>query len=122
MFQLCLTRVLRERDLALRGEDTRMFGLLCAGCDSRPAWCDREWFRVVQRRTMSHTDVGIVGATTDTFILFENGVRRNRLVLPGLSNAADHMPSKPDPRTALVPVGNLIWLEVDRESGDALVQ
>jgi hypothetical protein len=31
---------------------------------------------------MSHTDMGIVGATTDTFILFENGVRRNRLVLP----------------------------------------
>jgi hypothetical protein len=26
---------------------------------------------------MSHTDMGIVGATTDTFILFENGVRRN---------------------------------------------
>jgi hypothetical protein len=49
---------------------------------------------------MSHTDMGIVGATTDTFILFENGVRRNRLVLPGLSNAADHMPSKPDPPTA----------------------
>ena len=43
---------------------------------------------MVQRRTMSHTDMGIVGATTDTFILFENGVRRNRLVLPGLSNAA----------------------------------
>jgi hypothetical protein len=39
---------------------------------------------------MSHTDMGIVGATTDTFILFENGVRRNRLVLPGLSNAASH--------------------------------
>jgi hypothetical protein len=39
---------------------------------------------------MSHTDTGIVGATTDTFILFENGVRRNRLVLPGLSNAPDH--------------------------------
>jgi hypothetical protein len=51
---------------------------------------------------MSHTDMGIVGATTDTFILFENGVRRNRLVLPGLSNAADHMPSKPDPPTAPV--------------------
>ena len=31
VFQLCLTRVLRERDLAVRGEDTRMFGLLCAG-------------------------------------------------------------------------------------------
>jgi len=44
-------------------------------------------FRVVQRRTMSHTDMGIVGATTDTFILFENGVRRNGLVLPGLSTA-----------------------------------
>ena len=28
---------------------------------------------------MSHTDMGIVGATTDNFILFENGVRRNRL-------------------------------------------
>lgn len=26
---------------------------------------------------MSHTDMDIVGATTDTFILFENGVRRN---------------------------------------------
>jgi hypothetical protein len=39
--------------------------------------------------------MGIVGTTTDTFILFENGVRRNRLVLPGLSNAADHIPSKP---------------------------
>jgi hypothetical protein len=47
-------------------------------------------FRVVQRRTMSHTDMGIVGATMDSFILFENGARRNRLVLPGLSNAADH--------------------------------
>jgi hypothetical protein len=35
---------------------------------------------VVQRRTMSPTDMGIVGATTDSFILFENGVRRNRLV------------------------------------------
>jgi len=61
---------------------------------------------------MSHTDMGIVGATTDTFILFENGVRRNRLVLPGLSNAADHMPSKPP--TAPVPVGNLIWLAENR--------
>jgi hypothetical protein len=30
---------------------------------------------------MSHTDMGIVGATTDGFILFENGVWRNRLVL-----------------------------------------
>ena len=48
--------------------------------------------------------------------------RCNRLVLPGLSNAADHMPSKPDPPTAPVPVGNLIWLAVDRESGDAVVQ
>jgi hypothetical protein len=47
-------------------------------------------FSVVQRRTMSHPDMSIVGATTDSFILFENGVRRNRLVLPGLSNAADH--------------------------------
>jgi len=43
-------------------------------------------FSVVQRRTMPqrrmmpHTDIGIVGATTDSFILFENGVRRNRLV------------------------------------------
>jgi hypothetical protein len=64
---------------------------------------------------MSYTDMGIVGATTDTFILFENGVGRNRLGLPGLSNAADHMPSKPDPPTA--PVENLIWLAVDRESG-----
>jgi hypothetical protein len=45
--------------------------------------------------------MSIVGATTDTFILFENGVRRNRLVLFGLSNAADHMPSKPDPPAAL---------------------
>jgi hypothetical protein len=41
-----------------------------------------------------------VGATTDSFILFENGVMRNQLVLPGLSNAADHMPSKPDPPAA----------------------
>jgi len=39
---------------------------------------------------MSHTDMGIVGATTDSFILFENDVRRNRPVLPGWSNAADH--------------------------------
>jgi hypothetical protein len=38
---------------------------------------------------MSHTDMAIVGAATDSFILFENGVRRNRLVLPGLSNAAN---------------------------------
>ena len=66
-------------------------------------------FRVVQRRTMSHTDMGIVGTTTDTFILFENGVRRNRLVLPGLSNAADHMPSVARPslgwNDALLPGG-----------------
>jgi hypothetical protein len=34
---------------------------------------------------MSHPDMGIVGATTDTFILFENDVRRNRLVLPGIA-------------------------------------
>jgi hypothetical protein len=54
---------------------------------------------------ISHTDMGIAGATIDTFILFENGVRRNRLVLPGLSNAADHMPSKPDSPTA-APVVN----------------
>jgi hypothetical protein len=40
-------------------------------------------FRVVQRRPMSHTDMGIVGATSDRFILFENGLRRNRLALPG---------------------------------------
>ncbi len=45
---------------------------------------------MVQRPTMPHTDIGIVGATTDSFILFENSVRRNRLALPGLSNAADH--------------------------------
>jgi hypothetical protein len=45
---------------------------------------------VVQCRTMSHTEVGIVRATTDSFILFENSVRRNRLMLPGVSNAADH--------------------------------
>ena len=51
--------------------------------------------------------MGIVGATTDTFILFENGVRRNRPVLPGLSNAADHMPSKPDQRAAPVCTENL---------------
>jgi hypothetical protein len=37
---------------------------------------------------MSHTDMGIAGAMTDTFILFENGVRRNGLVLPGLSTAS----------------------------------
>lgn len=30
---------------------------------------------------MPHTDMGIVGATTDSFILFENGLGRNRLVL-----------------------------------------
>jgi hypothetical protein len=42
---------------------------------------------------MSHTGMGIVGTTTDTFIIFENGVGRNRLVLPGLSNAAGHMPT-----------------------------
>jgi hypothetical protein len=56
--------------------------------------------------------MGIAGAATDTFILFENGVRRNRLVLPGLSNAADHMPPKPDMSAAPVPVGNLIRLAV----------
>ena len=44
-----------------------------SGFDCRQA----QVFRVVQRRTMSHTDMGIVGATTETFILFENGVRRN---------------------------------------------
>jgi hypothetical protein len=47
-------------------------------------------FRVVQRWTTSHTDKGIVGATTDSFILFENGVRRNQPVFPEWSNAADH--------------------------------
>jgi hypothetical protein len=56
---------------------------------------------------MSHTERGIVGATTDSFILFENGVRRNRLVLPGLSNAADHMPSRPDQPAAPVCTENL---------------
>jgi hypothetical protein len=30
---------------------------------------------------MSHADIGIVGAATDGFILFENGLGRNRLVL-----------------------------------------
>jgi hypothetical protein len=47
VFQLCLTRVLRERDLKVRGEDTRIFGLCAPACDSRPAWCDKvcsEWF------------------------------------------------------------------------------
>jgi hypothetical protein len=34
---------------------------------------------------MSHTDMGIVGATTDTFILFENGVRRNLSLSQGPS-------------------------------------
>ena len=73
----------------MRGEDTRMFGLFCASMRQPAAWCDRGVvFRVVRRRTMSHTDMGIVGATTDTFILFENGVRRNGLVLPGLSTAS----------------------------------
>ena len=38
-------------------------------------------FGVVPAPDVSHTDMGIVGATTDNFILFENGVRRNRLVL-----------------------------------------
>ena len=51
--------------------------------------------------------MGSVGTTTDTFILFENGVRRNGPGLPGLSNPAGHMPSKPDPPQP--PVGNLIW-------------
>jgi hypothetical protein len=40
---------------------------------------------------MSHTDMGIVGATPDTFILFENGVRRNRLVLPVRGGAGDEV-------------------------------
>jgi hypothetical protein len=39
---------------------------------------------------MSHTDMGIIGATTNSFILLENGVGRNRLVLPLLSDAEDH--------------------------------
>jgi hypothetical protein len=42
----------------------------------------------------------IVGALNDILIFFENGVRCNRLVLLGLSNAADHMPCKPDPAAA----------------------
>jgi hypothetical protein len=33
--------------------------------------------------------MGIVVATTDRFILFENGVRRNRLVLPGRITRCD---------------------------------
>ena len=65
---------------------------------------------------MSHSDMGIVGATTDTFILFENGVRRNRLVLPGLSNAADHMPSKPDPPTRLVCTEKVVRFDLLPES------
>jgi hypothetical protein len=77
--------------LAERGEDTRMFGLLCAGM-RRPAGVVGYGvvFRVVQRRTRSHTDMGIVGGAIDSFILVENGVSRNRLVLPGLSDEADH--------------------------------
>jgi hypothetical protein len=31
---------------------------------------------ICRDETMSHTDISIVGATTDAFILFENGVRR----------------------------------------------
>jgi hypothetical protein len=46
---------------------------------------------------MSHTDMGIAGATTDSFILFENGIRRKRLMLPGLSNAADHASGRKSP-------------------------
>jgi len=64
---------------------------------------------------MSHPEMGIVGATTDTFILFENSVRGNRLVLPGLSNAADHMPSKPDPPTAVC-AENLVRVDAVMES------
>jgi hypothetical protein len=59
----------------VRGEDTRMFGLLCAGM-RQPAGVVGVVFRAVPRRTMSRTDIGIVGPTTDSFILFENGVRR----------------------------------------------
>src|ERR1700731_4659932 len=46
---------------------------------------------------MSHTDMGIVGATTDTFILIENGVRRNRLVLPGVVKCGRPSPTRPQP-------------------------
>jgi hypothetical protein len=57
----------------------------------RMACCDGGWcperFSAGRCRT---PDMGIVGATTDSFILFENGVTHNRLVLPGLSNAADN--------------------------------
>jgi hypothetical protein len=40
---------------------------------------------------MSRTDMGVAAATTDSSILFENGVGRNRpvlhrLVLPGISD------------------------------------
>jgi hypothetical protein len=48
--------------------------------------------------------MGIVVATTDRFILFENGVRRNRLVLPGLSNAANHASAR---RVVAMPLGGL---------------
>jgi hypothetical protein len=73
-----------------------MLGLLCAGM-RQPAGRGviGVVFGVVQRRTRSHLDLGRAGATTDTFILFENGVGRNRPVLLGLSNAADRMPFNP---------------------------
>jgi hypothetical protein len=68
---------------------------------------------------MSHTDMGIVGATTDTFILFENGVRRNRLVLPGLSNAADcHSACNIiDPRIASSGIPMAIVVRIIRKGG-----
>jgi hypothetical protein len=33
--------------------------------------------RAVQRRMVSHIDMGITGANTDNFIVFETGVKRN---------------------------------------------
>jgi hypothetical protein len=51
----------------------------------------------------------------------------NQLVLPHLQEVSgvftDLPPHAPDTAIeAAVPVGNLIWLAVDRESGDAVVQ
>ncbi len=56
LFQRRLTRVLRERDLAVRGEGKRMFGPLCAGMRQLRRrgvigeWCS-EWFSAGRGRT-----------------------------------------------------------------------
>jgi hypothetical protein len=68
---------------------------------------------------MSHADMGIVGATTDTFILFESGVRRNRWCCLGCQMPADcHSACNIiDPRIASSGIPLAIVVRIIRKGG-----